>query len=353
MTLPDVHVACCFDAAFAVPAAVLATSILVHAQPGRGYVFHLVYDGDDDVGPKLFEIFRDAPLRIEEHRIANPFAGLPTSRPSLTPAAFVRLLLPDLLPHVGKVAYLDVDTLCLEDVGVLFDTDLGGAPIAASLDPPMVNRVAAERQRGIEGHPKSATRYLDTVLELGEAKTRYFNSGVLVLDLERLRAEGSTDEAKALLTRMGSKIKLDDQCVLNALYAKRYRELPARWNAMLCLGKFRHFASGGVRLMMRIAEALHDPALLHFCQDSKPWIRRCQETAFAPVWRAYALAAPLPWELKLRLACAAPLRPFRYLNPSVQRHAARLRNQLQAHGIARTRGSHAAGLYRRKSRVTS
>jgi lipopolysaccharide biosynthesis glycosyltransferase len=348
MSLPDVHIACCFDAAFALPAAVLATSILVHAQPGRAYVFHLVYDGDDDVGPRLFETFRGTPLRIEVHRIANPFADLPTSRRSLSPAVFVRLLLPELLAHVGRVAYLDVDTLCLEDAGNLFDTDLGDAPIAAALDPPMVNRVAAERRHGIEGHPDSATRYMDTVLGLGEAKERYFNSGVLVLDLDRLRAENSTAQARDVLIRMGSEIKLDDQCVLNALYAARYRQLPARWNAMLCLGKFRQFTAGGVGLMTQVAEAWHDPALLHFCRDSKPWIRKSQETVFAPVWRAYALAAPIPWSLKLRLAFAGPMHSFRYIRPGVHRQAARLRAQIRVAGAARE-----AVITGARSRVTS
>ena len=115
-----------------------------------------------------------------------------------------------------------------------------------------------------------------------------------------------------LLMRMGAKIKLDDQCVLNALYAARYHQLPARWNAMLCMGEFRQFAAAGVGLMTRVAESWHDPALLHFCRNSKPWIRNSQETAFAPVWRAYALAAPIP-------PLAAKARQERFVGDAISR----------------------------------
>jgi len=241
----------------------------------------------------------------------------------------VRLGLPEFLPGIGKVVYLDADTLCLEDVGALFDTDLGDAPIAASLDPPMVNLVAYERQRGRGPSPRSATRYLKHELGLGDAMTRYFNSGVLVLDLDRLRTDTLMERAKEVLSRMGSRLRLDDQCVLNALYAATYHQLPARWNAMLCLEPLRNYAATGVQLMARVAEAWHDPAVLHFCQNTKPWVRNWRETTFAPVWRAYALAAPLPWRLKRRLILAGPLTALLYLSPSVHRRAARLRAQLR------------------------
>ena len=151
----------------------------------------------------------------------------------------MRLGLPEFLPGIGNIVYLDADTLCLEDVGALFDTDLGDAPIAASLDPPMVNLVAYERQRGRGPSPRSATRYLKHELGLGDAMTRYFNSGVLVLDLDRLRTDTLMERAKEVLSRMGSRLRLDDQCVLNALYAATYHQLPARWNAMLCLEPLR------------------------------------------------------------------------------------------------------------------
>lgn len=98
---------------------------------------------------------------------------------------------------------------------------------------------------------------------------------------------------------------------------------------MLCLSRLRIYAWSGVQLMTRIAEAWHDPAVLHFCQNTKPWVSNCHETSFAPIWRAYALAAPLPWTLKLKLAFSGPRQLLRYLQPSVHRRAVEIRARLR------------------------
>ena len=329
--MQTVEIACCFDQGFAFPAAVLATSILAHAQPDRSYRLHGLYDGDDDVGPALFEAFANTRLNVEVQKIRNPFTGIRTSRRTLSAAAFVRLALPELLPNCGRVLYLDADTLCVTDIAALFDTELSGAPIAAAVDPPMANILAFEKRGGMATAPGSFTEYLHRDLGLGRASTDYFNSGVLVLDLERLRNEGMTARARELLTRRGHVIRLDDQCVLNALYAMRYHKLPSRWNAMLCPPRWTEFSWSGVELMTRVAQSFHQPAVLHFCQNTKPWIRNCHETTYASVWRAYALAAPLPLGAKLRQIASAPRISPRYAKPSVQAQAAEIRSALR-HG---------------------
>jgi lipopolysaccharide biosynthesis glycosyltransferase len=330
--MQTIEIACCFDRAFAAPAAVLATSILVHARQDRRYRLHVLYDGEDSFAPEVFRAFAETQLAVVVHRIRNPFADLPTSRASLSPAAFVRLALPELLPDCARVLYLDVDTLCRSDIGPLFDTPLGEAPLAASIDPPMANILAIEKRHGTDAAARSFTYYLEHDLMLGHAKHRYFNSGVLVLDLDRLRKEEMTARAHALLARLGDVIRFDDQCVLNALYAARYQQFSFRWNTMLCPPRWRDFGWGGVQLMTRVAEAFQDPAVLHFCQNSKPWKNGCDETTFAPLWRAYALAAPLPISVKLRLILSAPRVMPRYLLPSVRVQAAGIRSVLRAVG---------------------
>ena len=272
---------------------------------------------------RSFGPFGGTALEIEVHRITNPFADIPTSRATLSAAAFVRLALPEFLPGCARIVYLDVDTLCLADVGELFDIALGEAPVAASLDPPMANILAIEDRFRKASAPKSFTSYLEHDLGLGPAKSLYFNSGVLVLDLDRLRAERTTERAHDLIARLGDLIRLDDQCVLNALFARRYRQLASRWNAMLCPPRWKDFGWSGVQLMTRVAEAFQNPAVLHFCQNTKPWISGCHETTWARVWRAYALAAPVPLPAKLGMILSAPRVLPRYLLPSVHAEAKR------------------------------
>ena len=63
-----VELACCFDRAYVLPTAVMATSVLAHASPLRHYVLHLVYDGSDD-GKRVFDT-----LAVIGHRV-EPGAG--------------------------------------------------------------------------------------------------------------------------------------------------------------------------------------------------------------------------------------------------------------------------------------
>lgn len=325
---PAVEIACCFDRRFAVAAAVMATSLLAHADPARRYVLHAFYDGADDRGLRLFARFAGTRLEVRVRRIDNPFAGRPTSHPNISPASFVRLSLPELLPDVARLLYLDADTLCLADVGALFDTPLEGAPLAAAPDLGMQAMLAAERAGGREGSPEGMRRYLETRLGLDPERTPYFNAGVLVLDLARLRGDDLAGRAGALLDRAGGALRYDDQCVLNALYAAAYRPLDGRWNAMLHPAALADYAPGGVALMRQVAEARSEPAILHFNWTAKPWVETGAGAAFAATWRAYAFAAPLPWRETLRLVRGRGM-AARYLRPSVLMQAAALRRRLR------------------------
>ena len=328
-----VEIACCFDRRFAVGAAVLAASILANAQPGRRYRLHAIYDSPHDLAPDVFAPFAGTALEVRAERITNEFAAVRTSRRTLSAAAYVRLALPELLPDVDRVLYLDADALCLADVGELFDTPLGDAAIAASLDAPMVNIIAMEEAHGTAQNPRSHTAYLETVLGLGEHKRRYFNSGVLVLDLARLRRDRFTERARAFIAAHEDAIRYDDQCVLNALCATEYRLLSARWNAMLCPPRWEFFVWAGVDVMRRVADAFAHPAILHYCQETKPWIRRCHETTWAPVWRSYALAAPLPARMRRALYLSGIRQLARFLRPSVQAKAEPIRAELERRGV--------------------
>ena len=49
----------------------------------------------------------------------------------VTVATMDRLLLPDLLPDVDRIIHYDLDTVCIGDLGELFDVDMGDAAVSA------------------------------------------------------------------------------------------------------------------------------------------------------------------------------------------------------------------------------
>ena len=128
------HVAVATDAAY-LPWC--ATTLLSALRSTSVRPFHVhVLDGGDLDAPdvdRLVGMIRQEGgevtlLEVDERKIAH----LPTKGPDLGGrVSWYRVLLPELLPDVPRVIYLDADLLVLAPLDDLFDVDLEGRSIAA------------------------------------------------------------------------------------------------------------------------------------------------------------------------------------------------------------------------------
>ena len=176
----------------------------------------------------------------------------PKGRPRRVPARITvstmdRLLLPALLEDVSRVVYLDVDTLMLDDLCRLARTDLGGRPIAAR---DSVVSEASEWQRSgralPEPHATELRRAMGRRHGFGHAA---LNAGVLVMDLDRMRADDFTATYLGWVETYG----LHDQDTMLAYVGPDRAVLDPRWNAIPTL------------------EEVRDPFLIHWASFNKPW----------------------------------------------------------------------------------
>ena len=124
-----------------------------------------------------------------------------------------RVLLPELLPAASRALYIDADTLVTAPLRPLWNTDLSGALFAAGPTPlyPFMSNWPVQK--------------------LGLPSERlYPNSGVLLMDLERMRAEGFV---AALRSYARERIRggCAEQDALAAVYHQRCHFLHPRWNA--------------------------------------------------------------------------------------------------------------------------
>jgi len=164
----------------------------------------------------------------------------------LTPATYYRLLLPDVLPSSLKRAiYIDCDVIVGRDVADLWALDMRGKPIAAVED--------------VDFRDWS---------KLGiDASEGYFNAGVLVLDLELIRARASFAAALAFSQEHASALTWSDQCALNKIFVGNWRRLAKHWN-------YQHsaFLKDIRTLGMARARGLAVNAVLHFNNYERPWL---------------------------------------------------------------------------------
>lgn len=187
--------------------------------------------------------------------------------PSL--AVYLRLFIPHCLPaDVDKVLYADCDLIFCRDVSEIYDLDIDAYSLAAVKDAP---NQSAER------------------LQYDPAEG-YFNSGIMLLNVARLRRMDFTQKALAYLREHKDRIIFHDQDVMNALLHGTVRFLPLEWNLLDCYYRNNPCVAPGE---LPLLQACKDrPAVVHFSGPLKPWHYGCRHP-LASLYFKYA--AQIPW----------------------------------------------------------
>jgi lipopolysaccharide biosynthesis glycosyltransferase len=172
--------------------------------------------------------------------------------------AWYRVVLPSLLPRLDKVLWLDADTLALDSVLPLWQHDISEYPLAACPNPVLYS-----------------FRGLMSQLDITD-RSKYFNSGVMLLNLKLMREENYDQQLRALGRKYFEWVRFADQDVLNAAYINRYLPLPMEWNVLthsyLNVPETRRvFGPVAYRKALRAPKVVHFTGTLKF----KPWSYRC------------------------------------------------------------------------------
>lgn len=147
-----------------------------------------------------------------------------------TEATLYRLLAPVLLPpDVRRLIYLDADTIVNMDIRLLWQEPIGSGGLAAVREADLLRHygyVATENARPID---IVSRRMRDRGVDL----STYFNAGVLLFDLEKLRSKGNLllDGFK-VLAAYPEESEFYDQSILNYYFAANLTPLPWRYNIL-------------------------------------------------------------------------------------------------------------------------
>ncbi|WP_331527645.1 glycosyltransferase [Nocardioides sp.] len=182
------------------------------------------------------------------------FGDVPTRAERITESTMDRLLLPDLLDDVDKVLYLDLDLLPFGDIGELYDTELGDAPLAARENDKMnaMGGVVSylEVARDQLSDSEDAWRMLNLVHRRLGAGDYGFNAGVLVMDLARMRQDDFLRRCAGFIEHFG----LNGQYALNVYASGSFLPLSPRWN-----------------FWAHRDASEQPPAIVHWIGPFKPW----------------------------------------------------------------------------------
>jgi lipopolysaccharide biosynthesis glycosyltransferase len=270
------HIACAADAAYAPHSAAMLHSVLAHR--GEADV-HIHYLHGPQFPARSARRVRDmvdgGGGAISFHEIADErIAGLP-EMVFVTSAMWYRIFLPELLPEVDRVLYLDVDTIAVDSLEPLWEIDLAESHVAAVTN---VFYMRSHAQRSVE---------------LGIEPADYFNSGVVMMNLDRMRRDSSTQALFDYAVGHAHELAWPDQDALNVVLGKGRVPLHPRWNCMNSILLFPW--AGDVFGADAVEEARRRPGIRHFEGPTinKPWHYGC-ESPMREVYFEHRRQTPWP-----------------------------------------------------------
>jgi len=210
------------DNHYAILIAALLKSIDVNHKTSEHIDFHII---DDGIAPKfksMLETMVD-PFRIsikwfKSDTIIPPDIIIPVDGSAFPRTVYMRIFSPYVIDqNADKLIYLDVDTIVQHDISKLWNISLGDYTLGAVED---IGKTVDCEWAGIPNYK-----------ELGlEPKTKYFNSGMLMINVKKWRAEDISKQVILTLIKFKENLSLPDQYGLNVVLAKKWLELDPKWN---------------------------------------------------------------------------------------------------------------------------
>lgn len=246
------HILFTADQRYAVRIPIVVKSIQsVH--PGTAFHIHLISDDvSDELKQKLVSFCEQYQYEFSCYSVPDSlFRDAPVNK-HYSKAMYYRMLAPQILPtHIDNVLYLDPDVLVINPLLPLWEVDMTECLFAAAshtVEEGVVNNINRLRL---------------------QTSSIYFNTGVLMMNLELCRNAVSSERIFEFIQKNGQKLLLPDQDVFNALFGERTLPLADEiWNY-----DARKYSQVFLRSSGRINERwiLRNTAILHYCGREKPW----------------------------------------------------------------------------------
>ena len=225
---------------------------------------------------------------VEFMRVDDDFASFPAFSFGSS-MAYARLVLPEKVT-MECLIYIDVDILVLKDLSELVRMDLPATGVGG-----VAEKIMAEDM------PKAPPVALDP-------NQPYLNSGLLVLDMNKVRRTGVFAKALDLLHHHPESCRWHDQSALNYILNGETRVLDASWNV-----QSQHMFFDPIEVIPALADRSVN---VHFTSKAKPWLAptpfpaeqmyRILLDAVDPAWRTDPYVTSSVWKAKERYAALMP-----------------------------------------------
>jgi lipopolysaccharide biosynthesis glycosyltransferase len=267
------------DEKFAMPLATTIRSAIENLSPDvRLRIF--VLDGGIEE-PTKERLIRSWPAGRFEinwiHVDGSSLGSLTTMQGSIS--CYFRILIPRVLPsNIHRAIYLDSDLLIRADLAHLWSHDAAGNLCLAVQDAgaPYIDSSQALKNYQACAPYIHYSQPIPNFRELGlDPRAPYFNSGVLLIDLDAWRGEDLTGQIIECLAKNAQYVHLWDQYALNVVLAGRWGSLDRRWNQGCHVYGFPTWELSPYD-RETFDQQRNDPYIVHFTTAHKPWRASCR-----------------------------------------------------------------------------
>ncbi len=226
--------------------AVALNSAVKNSNKNRLYKAIVLHQGlSTENSEKLTALERDN-FKIELCHVKNTFEAIEDREGNrlrydyFTLTIYFRLFIAAMFPQYDKGIYIDSDVVLCRDIAELFDIEIGD------------NYIGACHDMSITDIPPFVAYTEDAI---GVKKEEYINSGVLLMNLKKLREIRFEEHFLSLLSAYHFDSVAPDQDYINAICNGHIHYLGAQWDVMPNEAK----------------PIFENPALVHYNLFSKPW----------------------------------------------------------------------------------
>lgn len=215
-------------------------------------------------------------FKIEYFKIDTSIYDWLVTIPRLTQAVYYRLSIPELFSEeISKVIYIDSDTIFTDDISTLWSIDISDYYIACAKDI-LMEMIGEEHKRKLS-------------MELNED---YFNAGVMVMNLDKWRADNISQKTIDFVSTHADIIQACEQDWLNYVLQGKVKFISPKFNNVMTGVPWGTYYKEYRK--SEIQEAIKYPVIIHYI-NRKPseigWFQRERKKYFY-------YRQKTPWKMK-------------------------------------------------------
>lgn len=199
--------------------------------------------------------FQDCPFNPETDHVSE--------------AAYYRLMVGKLLPkELDRILYLDCDIIVNKSLCNLYTTDLTGKACGVIID---------------------EAEYMDkhyNRIGLDKKLYHYFNSGVLLINLDYWRNHDIDNRCMSYIARNKERLAFHDQDTLNMVVKDEVSFLPLTYNFQSAFLFKAILPSFSKAMQSEITDTAPNAKIIHFTGPSKPWFKGSRHP-YVKTWLRY------------------------------------------------------------------